>query len=55
MNGLPDEFLASVITHGGPAQGLAPTMTPFDRLLSADQIRAVIAFVRTLARPEYRG
>jgi len=55
MNGLPDEFLVSVITHGGPAQGLAPTMPPFDRTLSAVQIRAVVAFVRTLARPEYRG
>src|SRR3989442_1437891 len=39
MNGLPDEFLVSVITHGGPAQGLAPTMPPFDPTLSADQIR----------------
>ena len=55
MNGLPDEFLVSVITHGGPAQGLAPTMPPFDRTLSADQVRAVVAFVRTLARPEYGG
>ena len=55
MNGLPDEFLTMVITHGGPAQGLAPTMPPFDRTLSADQIRAVVAFVRTLARPEFRG
>jgi len=55
MNGLPDEFLVSVITHGGPAQGLAPTMPPFDRTLSADQIRIIVAFVRTLARPEYRG
>jgi len=55
MNGLPDEFLVSVITHGGPAQGLAPTMPPFDRTLSPDQIRAVVVFLRTLARPEYRG
>jgi mono/diheme cytochrome c family protein len=55
MNGLPDEFLISVITHGGPAQGLAPTMPPFDRTLSADQIRRLVTFVRTLARPEYRG
>src|SRR5262249_15798626 len=55
MNGLPDEFLTAVITHGGPAQGLAPTMPPFDRTLSADQIRVLVGFVRTLARPEYRG
>lgn len=55
MNGLPDEFLVSVITHGGPAQGLAPTMPPFDRTLSADQVRRLVAFVRTLAKPEHRG
>jgi mono/diheme cytochrome c family protein len=55
MNGLPDEFLVSVVTHGGTAQGLAPTMPPFDRTLSAEQIRAVVAFVRTLAKPEYGG
>ena len=55
MNGLPDEFLVSVITHGGPAQGLAPTMPPFDRTLSAEQVRRIVSFVRTLARPEYRG
>jgi len=55
MNGLPDEFLVSVITHGGPAQGLAPTMPPFDRTLSADQVRHLVAFVRTLAKPDYRA
>jgi mono/diheme cytochrome c family protein len=55
MNGLPDEFLASVIAGGGPAQGLAPTMPPFDRTLSAAQIRQLVAYVRTLARPAYPG
>src|SRR3989454_8519119 len=55
MNGLPDEFLVSVITHGGPAQGLAPTMPPFPRTLTADQVRRLLAFVRTLAKPGYRG
>src|SRR2546428_9349711 len=55
MNGLPDEFVVSVITHGGPAQGLAPTMPPFDRTLSADQVPRLVGFVRTLGRPEYRG
>ena len=51
MNGLPDEFLASVIRGGGPAQGLAPTMPPFERSLSDTQIGQVIAYVRTLATP----
>ena len=54
MNGLPDEFLTSIIVHGGPAQGLAPTMPPFDRSLSAAQVRQVVAFVRTLAQPPYQ-
>jgi mono/diheme cytochrome c family protein len=53
MNGLPDEFLRIVIVHGGPAQGLAPTMPPFERNLSAVQVGHVIAFVRTLAQPAY--
>ncbi len=51
MNGLPDDFLASVIRDGGPAQGLAPTMPPFDRSLSELQITQVIAYVRSLAVP----
>jgi mono/diheme cytochrome c family protein len=51
MNGLPDEFLASVIRGGGPAQGLAPTMPPFERSLSEAQVGQVIAYVRSLATP----
>src|SRR5438046_10497800 len=50
MNGLPDEFLVSVITHGGPAQGLPPTMPLFDLTLSAHQIQLLVAFERPLAR-----
>jgi mono/diheme cytochrome c family protein len=51
MNGLPDDFLTAVIRRGGPAQGLAPTMPPFDRTLSEAQIDWVVAYVRTLAKP----
>lgn len=54
MNALPDEFLMNVIRHGGPAEGLAPTMPPFDRTLSAEQIRQVVTHVRSLAQPGYR-
>ncbi len=54
MNGLPDEFLRSVIKHGGPAEGLAVTMPPFQGTLADDQIQQVIAYVRTLADPPFR-
>jgi mono/diheme cytochrome c family protein len=54
MNPLPDEFLSNVIRHGGPAEGLAPTMPPFDRTLSADQISQVVQYLRSVAQPAYR-
>lgn len=54
MNPLPDEFLMNVIRDGGPAEGLAPTMPPFERTLSADQIRQVVAYIRSVAQPAYR-
>lgn len=54
MNALPDEFLSNVIRHGGPAEGLAPTMPPFDRTLSGDQISQVVRYLRSVAQPAYR-
>ena len=54
MNPLPDEFLVNVIRHGGPAEGLAPTMPPFEKFLDAQQTRHVVAYVRSLAQPPPR-
>ena len=54
LNPLPDEFLFSVIKHGGPAEGLSPGMPPFAGHLSEAQIRQVMAHVRSLARPAFR-
>ena len=53
LNTVPDEFLVGVVTDGGPAYGLAPTMPPFNRTLSSTQIRQVVAYVRTLAQPPH--
>jgi mono/diheme cytochrome c family protein len=55
MNALPDEFLFDIVKHGGSAVGLAPTMPPFRGNLADGQIRAVIAYVRTLAEPPFRS
>jgi hypothetical protein len=54
MNPLPDEFLVNVIRHGGPAEGLAPTMPSFDRFLNDAQLTDVVAYVRSLAQPPWR-
>ena len=54
MNPLTDEYLFRVIKQGGAAVGKAPTMPPWGGALSDDQIRNVIAFVRTLAVPPYQ-
>jgi mono/diheme cytochrome c family protein len=54
MNPLPDEFLVNVIRHGGPAEGLAPTMPPFEKFLNPGQTTQVIAYVRSLAQPPRR-
>ncbi|MGH7389293.1 MAG: cytochrome c3 family protein [Candidatus Rokuibacteriota bacterium] len=53
MNGLPDDFLVSVILDGGPAEGLAPTMPPFRGHLGDEQTRQVIAYLRSLAQPPF--
>jgi hypothetical protein len=54
MNPLPDEFLVSVIRHGGPAEGLAPTMPPFEKFLDPGQTAQVVAYLRSLAQPPRR-
>ena len=55
MNPLPDEFLINVIRRGGPAEGLAPTMPPFEKFLSESQTAQVVAYVRSLAQPPFRS
>jgi len=54
MNGLPDEFLFQVVSEGAGSVGLAPQMPAFRPPLSDRQIRDVIAYVRTFARPPYQ-
>jgi mono/diheme cytochrome c family protein len=55
MNGLPDEFLVSVIMHGGPAEGLSPGMPPFSAYLSDVDTRLVIKYLRAIAAPPFRA
>jgi cytochrome c553 len=48
MDGLSDDYLFEVIKNGGAAVGKSPMMAPWGGALSDDQIRAVVAFMRTL-------
>ncbi len=51
MNPLTDTYLFKVIKFGGAAVGKSAMMAPLGGSLSDQQIRNVIAFIRTLADP----
>jgi len=53
MNALSDAHLFKVIKGGGPAVGKSPLMAAWGGSLTDEQIRDVIAFIRTLADPPY--
>ena len=53
MNALSDDHLLNIVGGGGGAAGLSPIMPAWKDILSAQQIRDVVAFVRTLAVPPY--
>lgn len=54
LNGESDEYMQNIITLGGSALGKSPMMPPYGRTLSADEIKAVIAFTRAIAQPTYQ-
>jgi len=54
MNPLKDDYLFKVIKFGGASVGKSPMMAPLGGSLSDQQIRNVIAFIRTLADPPYQ-
>lgn len=50
MSQKTDERLFNVIKNGGAANGLSPLMAPWGSVLKDDQIRDVIAYIRTFAQ-----
>jgi mono/diheme cytochrome c family protein len=55
MNMLTDEHLFKVIKEGGASVGKSPLMAPWGGTLTDDQIRDVVAFLRSIAKPPYKG
>jgi len=54
LNGESDEFMQNIITLGGSAMGKSAMMPPYGKMLSAGEIRSVIAFTRAIAQPPYQ-
>jgi mono/diheme cytochrome c family protein len=50
MAGLKDQYLFDLIQKGGAAVGKSPLIPPFGAQLKDQDIRDVIAFVRSLAK-----
>ena len=55
LNAASDESLESIVTLGGTAMGKSAMMPPYGRMLSVEEIRSVIAFVRVIAQPPYHA
>jgi len=54
LNAESDEYIQNIITLGGTAMGKSAMMPPYGRMLSAEEIRSVIAFTRAIAQPPYQ-
>lgn len=54
LNGESDEYMQNIITLGGSALGKSAMMPPYGKTLSSEEIKAVIAFTRSIAQPPYQ-
>jgi mono/diheme cytochrome c family protein len=55
MNALSDTYLFRLLDEGGPAFGKSALMGAWGKTISEQQIRDLVAFLRTLAEPIARG
>jgi mono/diheme cytochrome c family protein len=55
LNAASDQSLQNIVTLGGTAMGKSAMMPPYGRMLSAEEIRSVIAFARVIAQPPYQA
>lgn len=51
MNALSDDYLFRLLKEGGPAFGKSPLMGAWGKNISEQQIRDLVAFLRSLAEP----
>jgi mono/diheme cytochrome c family protein len=55
MNQHDDKYLTEIIAKGGSSVGKSSFMPPWGSALDEKQIRDLVAFIRTLAAPPYKG
>ena len=53
MSARTDEQLIKVVTDGGAASGFDEGMPPFSTILNGDEIKGVVAYVRSLCDCKY--
>jgi mono/diheme cytochrome c family protein len=53
LNAQSEEYLQNIITLGGSAMGKSGMMPPYGKTLTPDDIKAVLAFTRAIAQPNY--
>jgi len=54
MNARTDAQLTNVIKHGSAAEKLSPLMTGYGSMLNDQEIKEVVAYIRSLAVPKYQ-
>ena len=54
LNRISDADLTNIITHGGLALGKSPQMPAYAATLKPEEVRSVIAYIRTIADPPYQ-
>ena len=54
LNAESDENMRNIVALGGAAMGKSAMMPPYGRMLSAEEIRSVIAFTRAIAQPPFQ-
>jgi mono/diheme cytochrome c family protein len=54
LNAESEENMRNIVTLGGAAMGKSAMMPPYGRMLSAEEIRSVIAFSRAIAQPPFQ-
>ncbi len=55
LNAESEENMRNIVTLGGAAMGKSAMMPPYGRMLSAEEIRSVIAFTRAIAQPPFQS